>query len=298
MANTVALIAGTELSQKIAARAADRKGGTIKNMMEGRSDVYKVNPFLIQVQDGFNVRDFESPEVAEHVDNLARSIAQIGVQRPLKVRNKGGELILKDGECRLRATIRAIEVYKAEIVAIPVQLTDRSESDADAALGILVENSGLDITVAGKAEIVKRLMGFGWNSTEIAEKAGMSKARVSQLLDFAGLSTAIKALVSAGTISATAAMNVARENAFDDDKTLAQIVAAQTKVAANGRARVTAKTLGGPSKSAPSLKAAVAEIINKADVEKLKEGTEDATVILTMSAAEYGALCNLLKLVG
>ncbi|PZR59549.1 MAG: hypothetical protein DI537_53240, partial [Stutzerimonas stutzeri] len=240
---TTALIATTDLSQKIAARAKGRTGG-IKTLAEGRSDIHKVNPFLIRVEDGFNVRDFESPEVAEHVDNLAQSIAKIGVQRPLKVRNKGNELILKDGECRLRATIRAIEVYGAEIVAIPVVLADRSESDADATLGILVENSGLDLTVSGKSEIVKRLTAFGWSREDIAAKAGMSKARVIQLLEFAGLSTEIKGLVSAGTVSATAALATARAHDFDDDKTVEVIKSASaTKMAASGKARVTARAL-------------------------------------------------------
>lgn len=290
MAKTVALVAATALSQKIAARAKTRSGG-IKTLAEGRSDIHKVNPFLIEVEAGFNVRDFESPELAEHVDNLAQSISVKGVIRPLKVRNKGGKLVLVDGECRLRGVIRAIEVYDAEIVTIPVILADRSESDADAVLGILIENSGLDLTVAGKAEVVKRLLGFGWSKDEIAQKAGMSKARVHQLLDFAGLSTEVKALVSDGTVSASTALQVARDHAFDDVATAEKIKAASaTKMAASGSARVTAKALTGPS-----LKTALADIFGDAIIDNVGTG-DDATVILSISAADYEVVKTLLKL--
>ncbi len=292
MATTIALSPATDLSKQIAARAKGRNGATsIKTLMEGRSDVFKINPFDIEVEDGFNVRDFESPEVAEHVDGLALSISEVGVQRPLKVRNKGGKLILVDGECRLRAVVRAIEVYGAEINAIPVILADRAMSDADAALGILVDNSGLDVSPLGKSIVVKRLTAFGWSQADIAKKAGMSKARVIQLLDLAGLSTEVKGLISAGTVSATTALATARANNFDDDKTAAQIKEAATKVAASGKARVTSRALTGGS-----LKTTLAGIFGAEGVaETISDGEVDA-VALTISADDWATVQKLLKL--
>ncbi len=285
-----AISSTTDLGKSIAARAASRSGG-IKSLSEGRSDTFKVNPFLIEVAEGFNVRDFSSSEVTDHIDALAQSIAQIGVQRPLKVRNKGNKLILVDGECRLRATIRAIDAYSAEIRTIPVILADRSMSEADATLGILVENSGLDVSPLGKAEVVKRLIAFGWTKDDIAEKAGMSKARVFQLLDLSGLSSEVKTLISEGTVSATTALTVAKANDFDDEKTAEQIkTASKTKMAASGKARVTARALG-----TPSLKSAVASIISGAGVETFSDGDNDS-VTLTISADDYAALQRLLKL--
>lgn len=283
-----AISSTTDLGKSIAARAASRSGG-IKSLAEGRSDTFKVNPFLIEVAEGFNVRDFASAEVSDHIDALAQSIAQIGVQRPLKVRNKGNKLILVDGECRLRAAIRAIDVYGAEIRTVPVILADRSMSEADATLGILVENSGLDVSPLGKAEVVKRLIAFGWTKDDIAEKAGMSKARVFQLLDLSGLSPEVKTLISEGTVSATTALTVAKANDFDDEKTAEQIKeASKTKMAASGKARVTARTLG-----APSLKSALASIISGATVET---DSDSDTVHLTITADDYAAIQRLLKL--
>jgi ParB-like chromosome segregation protein Spo0J len=291
MGSIVALTATTDLGLQIMARAAERSGG-IKTLAEGRSDEFRVNPFLIKVQDGFNVRDFETQDVADHVDALAISIASVGVKRALKVRNKGGDLVLVDGECRLRATVRAIEVYGADIRTIPVKLADRSESDADATLGILVENSGLEVTPLGKAEVVKRLMNYGWSKSDIAEKSGMSKTRLGQLLDIAGLSPDMKRLISADVISATTAVQTVKANGGDTEKAVDQIKAASgMKMAASGKARVTAKGLS----SGPSIKDTMAAIIGAAAVETFSDNGEDS-VMLTISAADYEVVRNVLKL--
>ncbi len=287
------LTASTDLSKKIAARAADRKGG-IKEISEGRSDEYRVNPFNIEVEEGFNVRDFDSVAVSDHIDSLAQSIAAIGVQRALKVRSKGGRLLLKDGECRLRATIRAIEVYGAEILTVPVKVADRSESDADAVLGILVENSGLAVTPLGKADVIKRLKAFGWSDTDIAKKAGISKARISQLLDLGGLGEGIKNLIRNETVSPTLALEIARANDFDDAKTLAEINAAQSQVAAKGRTRVTKKAVSGES-TAKSVKEQIAAIVAAGEVEAASDGEIEA-VVATFTADDWATLCALLKI--
>lgn len=291
MTDTITLAFTSPLGLKIAARAVGRDGG-IKQVAEGRSDVFKVNPAKICIEKNFNVRDFESEELIEHVDSLAQSIAANGLKRPIKVRNRGRVFVLVDGECRLRAVHRAIEVYGAEINTIPVMLSDRSESDADAVLGLITENSGLPLSVTGKSEVVKRLNAYGWSNDEIATKTGMSSTRVIQLLDYAGLSSDVKSLVRDGVVSATTALAAARANDFDGEKT-AQVIreASQSKIAASGKARVTARALSGGT-----VKSSLANIFRSADVETLTtEGSE--TVIITISGEEYNTIKNLLKLV-
>jgi ParB-like chromosome segregation protein Spo0J len=287
------LTPNTELAQNIAARAAGRSGG-IKQIAEGRSDVFKVNPFNIEVEPGFNVRDFESEEVKDHIDGLAQSIAQIGVQRALTVRNKGGRLFLKDGECRLRAVVRAIEVYGSEIVTVPVRLAERHESDADAVLGILVENSGLPLDALAKSNVVKRLKAFGWSDTDIALKTGMSKSYVIRLLELSGLDEEVKTLVRSGVVSATLALDTARANDFDGEKTVQAINDAKVVAEAKGKARVTKAAVSGKA-GAVSVRQQVAEILNAADVDKT-DLDGDETVYITMSGAEWAKVCELLKL--
>lgn len=280
-------IATTPLAQKIAARAEARTGSSMKSLADGRSDVFRVNPFLIKIEAGFNTREIDAPATQEHIDELAQSIAKIGVQRPLKVRNKGGEMLLKDGECRLRATIRAIEVYGAEIVSVPVLLADRSESDADSALGILVENSGLPLTPLAKAAVVTRLKGFGWTDEDIAAKAGMSKARVLQLLELNGLGEEVKTLIRTEVVSPTLAVDIARSNKWDDEATVAEIKAAQTEVAARGKTRVTAKAVA--SKVKPIT--VVTDILSAAVV-----SSDGENVNVSMSREEWEQIRTALKI--
>jgi len=285
----------TDLAKSIAARAESRAGAkSIKDIAEGRSDEYRVNPFLITVAEGFNVRDFDTETLDEHIDSLAVSIAANGVKRALKVRNVGGKLILIDGECRLRATMRAIEVYGAEIHTVPVKIADRHESDADAVLGLIVENSGLPVTVLGKAEVVKRLKGFGWSDDEIAKKAGLTKQSITKMLDLVGLSEDIKVLIRSETVAPSLALEIARSFDFDNDKTLAEIRKGQTAAAARGKTRVTKKAVSGEA-TAKSIKAQIAAIIAKADVETI-EDEESPTVCATFSAEEWGTLFSLLKI--
>lgn len=279
--------ATTPLAKKIAARAESRTGSSMKSLAEGRSDVFRVNPFLIKIEAGFNTREIEATATQEHIDELAQSIAKIGVQRPLKIRNKGGEMLLKDGECRLRATIRAIEVYGAEIVSVPVLLADRSESDADSALGILVENSGLPLTPLAKAAVVTRLKGFGWSDEDIAAKAGMSKARVLQLLELNGLGEEVKTLIRTEVVSPTLAVDIARSNKWDDEATVAEIKAAQTEVAARGKTRVTAKAV--VSKVKPIT--VVTDILSAAVV-----SSDGENVTVSMSREEWEQVRAALKI--
>ena len=79
----------------------------------------------------------------EHIDQLALSIAEIGVRKPIEVKLVNGQLIVRDGHCRTRATMRAIEHYKADIKTVPVVSVDRYANDADLILNQV-------ITIAGK----------------------------------------------------------------------------------------------------------------------------------------------------
>src|ERR1700674_5839547 len=97
----------------------------IKSLAQGRTDVFKVDPRVLVIKDGWNSRDFNDPENLEHVDNLAQSIAAVGVKQPLTVFFENGKCYVSDGECRLRGAMRAIEHYKADLRTVPVQTEDR-----------------------------------------------------------------------------------------------------------------------------------------------------------------------------
>ena len=282
--------AESPLAKNIAA-GAKGTGKSIKDYMKGRRDVYMVNPFDIEIEDGFNARDVTSPKVVEHIDNLAISIKEIGLQRPLKVRMKKGRPILIDGECRLRATIRAIEVYDAEIVAVPVTTTDKTMSDAEATLALVVENSGLDLNALEKSLVFKRLASYGWSTNDIAARAGLSSVRVIQMLELAAVPESLKEMIRRDEIAPTLAWSLAKDNDFDE-KTTMQCVKAALKQARNaGRNKVTARHVGG---SRVSFKASVLNIFAGGMIEDV--GEDGIVIAFTREEAEQLAQLKVISL--
>jgi ParB/RepB/Spo0J family partition protein len=184
----------------------------LASISEGRSDMFRVNPKHIKVKMGWNGRDFNDPANIEHVDQLAQSIAEIGVKEPLTVSWEDGQAWLVDGECRLRATLRAIEVYKADIKTIPIKTEDRYSNDADKLFSQIIRNSGKPFTAMEQAKVYKRLLDMGWQQNDIAKKAGISAARISQILDLLTMPEPIKAMVTNGQVSASLAQATIRDH--------------------------------------------------------------------------------------
>ena len=102
------------------------------------------------------------PTNVEHIDMLAKSIAEIGVKKPLVVYWEDGKAYVSDGHCRLMAAIRAIEVYKAEIKTVPVVTDDRYANEADRIFGQIVHNQGKPFSQLEQAKVFKKLVDLGW----------------------------------------------------------------------------------------------------------------------------------------
>jgi ParB/RepB/Spo0J family partition protein len=286
------LEAETTLSKNIAA-TAQGTGNSIKDYMKGRRDIYMLNPFDIEIEPGFNARDISRPEVQEHIDNLAKSIKEIGLQRSLKVRMKNGKPRLIDGECRLRATLRAIEVYGAEIVAVPVTTTDKTMTDAEATLALVVENSGLDLNALEKSVVFKRLQTYGWSLNDIADRAMLSAVRVSQLIELAGVPEAVKDMIRSDEIAPTLAWSIAKENDFDEEATIRCIKAAMSEAQRSGRKKVTARHVGG---SRISFKSSITSIFGSA-IDVCEDTEEDGSdiVLVTFTRDQFNDLQRLTK---
>lgn len=286
------MVAESPLAQSIASNAKGT-GKSIKDFSTSRRDTYMLNPFDIIIEEDFNARDITAPKVQEHIDNLAKSIKAIGLQRPLKVRMKNGKPILIDGECRLRAVIRAIEVYDAEIIAVEVKTTDRTMSDAEATLSLVVENSGLELNALEKSVVFKRLASYGWNHNEIAERAGCSAVRVGQLIELAAVPESVKEMIRNDEIAPTLAWSIAKENDFDEKATIRCINKALKEARRSGRNRVTARHVGGRV----SFKSSVCSILSSAiDVCADEEENGDEIVLLTLTRAKFEELQGLTKL--
>src|SRR5277367_3236807 len=112
----------------------------IAQYSQGEQKVFKVDPRILIIEDNWNTRD-DSPELLEHIDTLAQSIAEVGVRKAIEVKLVKGKVIVRDGHCRTRAAMRAIEHYKADIKTVPVISVDRYANDADLILNQVISNS-------------------------------------------------------------------------------------------------------------------------------------------------------------
>lgn len=176
---------------------------------QGRSDVHRVDPRLLIIEKNWNTRD-DTPELLEHIDMLAQSIAEVGVRVPIQVKMIDGKMVVRAGHCRTRAAMRAIEHYKAEIKTVPVSSVDRFSNDADLILEQVITNSGKPLTSMEEARVYKKLLDMGWNQGDIAKKIGKSNGRISQILAYLEMPAAVQAQVATGAVSASLAQAVVK----------------------------------------------------------------------------------------
>ena len=257
---------------------------SIKEIATSKRDVYMVHPSEIHEKDGWNVRD-ETAEYLEHIDNLALSIAEIGVREPLKCYMENDVLYVSNGHSRLRAVTHAEKTFGIEIKAIPVLLEDRLSNDADRVLTLLTSNSGKPLTRMEKAKVYKRLLNFGWSMKEIANRSGVDISTVSSTLEINIIPEAAKELIRDGKVSASLALEAVKEGKLDE----------LTAKASKTDGRITRQRVDGVERAKRGSKTGVREIIEAAfDTIEYDESGENVNLRLT--SAQWRSMLRLLKL--
>lgn len=136
--------------------------------ISGRSNLYNVDPRQIKVVNGWNPRtDFTGEE------ELKQSIIENGVLVPLRVKKVDNDILLIDGERRLRATLKAIEEGN-NIETVPCMFTRNNISDSEALFLSIITNDGMPLDPIEEAEAFQRLKNWGISVAEIARKVGRS----------------------------------------------------------------------------------------------------------------------------
>ncbi len=135
---------------------------------------------------------------AQALDALARSIEASGLMQPVvvrPVRDEPGSYELIAGERRWRAMLR---LNKAEIPAIV-----RSASDSEAAeLGLIENLQREDLNPMDRAAALRRLAeDFGMTHQQLAERVGLERATISNLLRMNDLDSQVAAQVRSGAVS-------------------------------------------------------------------------------------------------
>jgi ParB family chromosome partitioning protein len=189
-----------------------------------RRDVFQVDPQEIIVRDGWNPRtDFTGEE------ELRDSIIQNGVITPLRVRRKSeNQIILVDGERRLRATLRAIKEGH-DIVTVPCLQERPNISDVEALLNAIVANQGKPLDPVEEAEAYRRLHAWGLSPAEIGKRIGKSDQVVRQRLALVDASFEVKSAVKNDEISIKTATNIVRESGGDLQQQSEQLKSAPRK---------------------------------------------------------------------
>lgn len=272
------------------------KQGGLKDIASGRSDIYRLDPDLIQVKAGWNCRDTTTEDYKAGIIELARSIAESGVKEAMTVYWEDGVAYLSNGHRRLDAVKYAKAELGAEIKTVPVQLESRFADEAERVMSMIVRNSGVPFTPLENAHVFKRLCDLGWSVTDIAGKIGYTDTRVRQTLDLLALPEPVKTRVKKGEIApATAAKVVKKVGKEKADSVIAKGV---ETAKAKGRKKTTTKDmieeLVG---SKPEKKAKVSKL--DPVVERLKAILEDAEfaddlyVSVNFPRAVYEELCAL-----
>lgn len=187
------------------------KQGGIKDIAIGRSDIFRLDPRDIRVREGWNLRNTETSEYkAGIVDLKNQIIAAGGVKEALTVQWEDGAPWLTNGHRRLAAVNLALSEGH-EIPFVPVQTEGRNVSDVDCVLSQILRNSGVPFTPMENAAVFERLRNLGLTLVQIAEKVGLTEARVRQTIDLLTMPEPVKAHIDAGTVAPTTAAEVVKK---------------------------------------------------------------------------------------
>lgn len=217
----------------------------IQSLALGRKDILRIDPYDLNIKEGWNCREVNFNPDDEDDLALAESIAEIGVKQPLTAIWEDGKAYITDGHRRLVATFHAIEVLRAEIKSVPVQTEDRYSSEAERVLSQLVRNNGKPLSTIEFSRVYKRLIDLGWTEKEIATKIGRSTKWVKSLLELNSAPAEVVELVRTNKVSASMALG---EIKSDPSKAGERLNEAVTTAKAAGKSRATPKHLSSTVK--------------------------------------------------
>lgn len=206
-------------------------------LKEKRKDMFLVDPRNILSDENFNVRkDYGD------IEELALSIAAVGVQQPLRCYRSSDDTTkyhLVDGFRRMRAINMAIE-NGFEIARIPVLLEPKSYTLDKRVLDMFTLNSSKSLEPIEEGELFMRLEQFNWTRKEIAEKTGRSEAHISNRIILITSDPEIKKAVEDKKISATTAQKVLQDEKNPEEQK--QLIKDAIKYAEeSGKTKATAK---------------------------------------------------------
>ena len=265
---------------------------------EKKTDLLKIDPRAIDVQEGFNARtDYGD------IESLRDSIIENGVEVPMKVyRNPEakGRYILVDGHRRHRATMMAIN-GGADIAYVPARLAERNSNQESRLFDMIITNDGKPLSTYEQGVVYNRLLSYGYNQSEIAKKIGKSAALVGNAIRLATAPKVIQDYITQDMISSSLASQILRDtpNEVDQIRAIrAAVKSAQSKADdTTKKVRVTAKDIQTPKK--PNTLSLMQEVLEEFEpnneTQQNKLGMLSDFVALVKSKATKEEILSLLS---
>ena len=204
------------------------------------------------------------------MDELKRSIAQIGVQMPrwyvltflARARKRRRYLWMEN--VRLRAVLELIS-EGTEIRSVPV-IQVEGKSETERLLLSITANTGKPLSKWELGDAFRRLLRFGWSESDVSKKTGYNARFVAEAVELADAPEEIKHLLSEQAVTPSLALATLRTNGSEATAILkARVEAAKT----NGHK--TAKRDKAPTTPAPA---------------KAKEETKNVSNLVLYAAEE------------
>ena len=157
-----------------------------------------------------SISNVRKSNIEKNLDELVKSIREIGVQQPVKVCRKhqienGKKYELIIGQRRYLASIKAGETT---IPAIIDKVTDRT----DALVKSFSENiHSLELDYRDKKQVATELLNKFGNIANVAKQLGVSSQTVRKYLRYAAVPEEMKEMVEEGRLGATTALEIVQK---------------------------------------------------------------------------------------
>lgn len=172
-----------------------------------RTDSFRIDPNLIELEKGFNLRE-ENDELKAHIDRLYHAMKAGASVPAVDVQIVDGVPKARDGHCRIRAAKR----LRKEEPDFTLECRQLRGNDVDALFHMMGTGTGgkaLSPLEAGKGYL--RAIKMGIKPAEIAARLGVSVVTVSNGLTLAEAPAEVQQMIAAGEVSATTARDAIKQ---------------------------------------------------------------------------------------
>lgn len=214
-----------------------------------RADAMKVRLEDLHEEPGFNLRR-EGEELEQSIAELAEFLADGGQVPALEVRPRDeGGVWLVDGHRRTRAwrlldaqgrLKRDPKTGEFLVSIVPFEGTTK----ADRIARVMTSREAKDLDLLELADGCSQLRGEGLSNDEIAKKIRKTRQYVDQMLILADAPAEVHQMVESGAVAPATAVTLVRQHGEKAAEVMAEEL---EKAKAQGKGKVTAGTLKGPS---------------------------------------------------